>query len=359
MKYGLAAIIVLSASLTCCPSGSAEVKAISEHKRNDETSPRFRFKEVPPPSSRDLATTAEFKLVDGKKDANAGGLEALHDGRLPRDEDQPADNFFFAAGTDGGRILIDLGRSTEVKHVNTYSWHPGTRGPQVYRLFGTEGKSDGFNPEPRRPLEPEKCGWKLLGTVDTRPKEGDPGGQYGVSLFDTAGNLGTFRYLLFDISRTEAEDPFGNTFFSEIDVLDPATPETAAAEPVAPAEQLPPELIETEGYQITLDASDTPDLAEWVHQKVGPMAKEWYPKLARMLASDAFVAPKKVSVIFDGRMRGVAATGGTRVRCAGGWFRENLQGEALGAVFHELVHVISGRGSRGAPRGARGADAAR
>jgi hypothetical protein len=39
-------------------------------------------------------------------------------------------------------------------------------------------------------------------------------------------------------------------------------------------------------------------------------------------------------------MEGVAATGGTRVRCAGRWFRENLKGEAKGAVFHELVHVV-------------------
>jgi hypothetical protein len=28
------------------------------------------------------------------------------------------------------------------------------------------------------------------------------------------------------------------------------------------------------------------------------------------------------------------------VRCAARWFRANLQGEALGAVFHELVHVV-------------------
>jgi hypothetical protein len=37
--------------------------------------------------------------------------------------------------------------------------------------------------------------------------------------------LGTFRYLLFDVHRTESADPFGNTFFSEIDVVDDTTPE--------------------------------------------------------------------------------------------------------------------------------------
>jgi hypothetical protein len=39
-------------------------------------------------------------------------------------------------------------------------------------------------------------------------------------------------------------------------------------------------------------------------------------------------------------MRGVAHTAGTQVVCAGPWFRQNRDGEALGAVVHELVHVV-------------------
>ena len=34
------------------------------------------------------------------------------------------------------------------------------------------------------------------------------------------GALGKYRYLLFDISRTESDDDFGNTFYSEIDVIE-------------------------------------------------------------------------------------------------------------------------------------------
>lgn len=67
--------------------------------------------------------------------------------------------------------------------------------------------------------DPAKCGWKLLATVDTRPKDGKPGGQYGVSITGSSGALGKFRYLLFDVVPTETDDPWGNTFFSEIDVL--------------------------------------------------------------------------------------------------------------------------------------------
>lgn len=333
-------LICTAATLTWACAANAEIKVLSEHHDNSEAGPGFRFKTVPAPATDDLAKSATFKIVSGDKDPNSPGLEALHDGKLPADEDDPRANFFFRPGTDGGRILVDLGKVTPVKRVNTYSWHAGTRGPQVYRLFLASGQENGFVLEPARPVDPAKSGWKLAASVDTRPANGEPGGQYAVTIFDPAGNLGTFRYLLFDILRTEDVDPFGNTFYSEIDVTDPAAPESIMVHAAAPDKEAGKELIETAGYEIRLDSSDTPDLTEWVHTKVGPMAKEWYPKLATLLASDGYEPPKKLSIIFDSRMRGVAATGGTRVRCAAGWFRANLQGEAVGAVFHELVHVV-------------------
>ena len=72
--------------------------------------------------------------------------------------------------------------------------------------------------------------------------------------------------------------------------------------------------------------------------------REWYPKLVKMLPSEGYEAPTQVSITFSADMQGVAATGGTRVRCAAAWFRQNLQGEAKGAVVHELVHVVQNYG---------------
>ncbi len=83
-------------------------------------------------------------------------------------------------------------------------------------LFASDGSDPKFNPEPDSRTDPASCGWKLIATVDTRPKQGDPGGQYGVSIADSSGALGKFRYLLFDVVPTETDDPWGNTFFSEI-----------------------------------------------------------------------------------------------------------------------------------------------
>src|SRR5262249_40211864 len=155
----------------------------------------------------------KLTLVVGKQDANSAGLSALTDGALPADEDEPGANFFFSAGSDGGRFVIDLGGTFELAQVNTYSWHPNTRGPQVYNLFVSDGSDPKFNPAPDAKTDPRSSGWKLIASVDTRPTTGDGGGQYGVSITAPRGSLGKFRYLLFDCVPTETDDSFGNTFY--------------------------------------------------------------------------------------------------------------------------------------------------
>ncbi|MBI5388633.1 MAG: hypothetical protein HZA90_28560 [Verrucomicrobia bacterium] len=318
----------------------AGINIVAERNDAAAATSGFRFKNVPSPSRNDAGTPAKFSLIDGRRDSNGGDLDKLSDGQVPVDEDEPRANFFFRAGTDGGRIVVDLGRAIDLKQINSYSWHPGTRGPQVYVLYASDGKADGFNAGPTRGTDPTACGWKRIAQVDTRPKDGEGGGQHGVSVSDSAGTLGAFRYLLFDISRTEDRDGFGNTFYSEIDVLDrngPA-PELVTAQPAEGSR----DLVEAEGgkYQITIDTSETPDLTEWTRNELTPVVREWYPKLVKMLPSEGYEAPKKFSIVFSKSMTGVAATSGTRIRCAASWYRRNLKGEAVGSVVHEMVHVV-------------------
>src|SRR5882724_8065287 len=331
-------------------SAQAEIKIVSEHNSNTEASSKFKFKTVPLPSNQDAATSAKFTIVDGEKDENGGELGVLNDGNGPTEEDQPAANFFFNAGTDGGRLLIDLGSLINIKEVNTYSWHPDTRGPQVYKLYASDGSASGFNSKPKTGVDPEKSGWSLIVSVNTRPKEGEEGGQYGVSITDSSGAIGKYRYLLFVISPTESADPFGNTFYSEIDVID-ANARKPADKESAESSQSSKEVIETEGYEITIDTSETPNVTDWSHKELAPMAREWYPKIVKLLPSQGFEAPKSLSITFIKDMRGVANTGGTRIRCAGEWFSRNLKGEGVGAVFHEMVHVVQqyGRARRANP----------
>jgi hypothetical protein len=325
-------------------TGAAEIKIVIDHHRNEDATAEFQFKDVPRPAKNDAAASAQWTIVDGRRDNNGGDLDQLHDGKVPAGEDEPAANFFFGAGTEGGRLVADLGARLEIKQVNTYSWHAGARGPQVYQLFASDGKANGFNVRPGKGTDPEKCGWQRVARVDTRPRSNDAGGQYGVSISDTTGIIGAYQYLLFDIARTEADDPFGNTFFSEIDVIDRNAPAPEPVDTLTAKGGL--EIVEAEGgqYQITIDTSETPDLTEWVRKELVPVVREWYPKLVRLLPSEGYQAPAKVRITFSKNMQGVAATGGSRIRCAAKWYRQNLKGEALGSVVHELVHVVQNYG---------------
>ena len=329
----------LSLLLLLCLStiARAEVAVVRERFDNDDAAPGFKFPHVPAPLRGDAAAKATFTLLDGQRDGNGGGLDKLHDGALPTDGDQPGSNFFFRAGTDGGRILVDLGSAIDLRQINTYSWHPGTRGPQVYRVYSSDGKVGDFISEPKRPSDPTRRGWKLLAGVDTRPKDGPPGGQYGVSIGDPSGTLGSARYLLFDIARTEDADGFGNTFYSEIDILDRNA--TAAAE--APVKELIESVAINGGaYRFTVDTTEAPDLTEWAHRELIPAMQKWYPLIVAMLPSDGFTAPKTFSITFTDRYKGVAATSGNRIECSPAWYRGQLKREAIGSLVHELVHVV-------------------
>jgi hypothetical protein len=167
----------------------------------------------------DAAAKGKVTIVDGELDGNSGAVNAVIDGLWPRDEDEPGANFFFNEQLTGGRFAIDLTRLVTISQINSYSWHPNTRGPQVYTVYASTGADPKFNAAPRADVDPATVGWVKIASVDTRPSTGEPGGQYGVSISAKSGNLGAYRYLLFDCSATEMSDSWGNTFYSEIDVI--------------------------------------------------------------------------------------------------------------------------------------------
>ena len=324
-----------------CSVCNAEIRIEVDHNQNERASGTFKFNRVPSPSKTDSASKAKFKIVDGKRDPNGGELEKLHDGGLPDDKDQPEENFFFDAGTAGGRLQVDLDSVIEIKQINTYSWHTSTRAPQVYKLYATDGTGAEFKPEPKQGADPEKCGWKLIASVDTRPTSGDGGGQYGVSISDTQGLVGKYRYLLFDISRTETRDNWGNTLYSEIDVIAKDDALAAAEVPAASSYVL----HSVDNYcQITIDTSSAPELSSWATNKLAPVLAEWYPKIVAMLPSEGYSAPTALQVIIKPG-RGVAGTRGTEVTANSRWLTQELHGEAIGALLHEEVHVIQAYGT--------------
>ena len=190
-------------------------RIVFEHNGNSVATREFKFKSIPAPAKDDAAANAKLTLVDGDLEEGSAELAALIDGRLPHDEDEPGANVFFRSGSSGGRFKMDLGKSIDIAQINSYSWHPSSRGPQLYKLYGADGSEPNFNPNPKRGVDPATCGWKFIALVNTLSDRGAEGGQYAASV----NNVGRYRHLLFDCYVTELYDNWVNTFYSEIDVI--------------------------------------------------------------------------------------------------------------------------------------------
>ncbi|HEX5218056.1 MAG TPA: family 16 glycoside hydrolase [Verrucomicrobiae bacterium] len=323
-------------------SGQAGVQVNTAFRDDAGGALPFTFTNVPAPAKGDAATAGRVRILAGVVDPNSGGIATLRDGLSPAQADEPEANFFFDAGTEGGRLLFDLERIVEVKQVNTYSRHPDARGPQVYKLFASDGTAAGFVERPQKDTDLVASGWKPIATVDTRPKSGAGGGQHGVSISDSDGILGKYRYLLFDISRTEARDVFGNTFYSEIDVIEHGATNVAAAEVAA----APYVFKSSDGYcEFSIDTARAPELKEWAADQLAPVLADWFPKIAAMLPSEGFAPPKQITILIRPG-DGVAAAGGSRITANSTWLKRELKGEAVGALVHEVVHVVQQYGGR-------------
>jgi hypothetical protein len=196
-----------------------DVTVTFDQNTNDTATREFKFKRIASPVKDDAAANAKLTLIDGELDGGSAELAGLIDGRLPRDEDEPGANVYFRAGSSGGRFRMDFGSLIEVMRVNSYSWHPNSRGPQLYKLYGTDGSDPKLNLDPKRGVDPATTGWKLIALVSTLSGKGEEGGQYAASVANANGSLGEYRYLLFDCYVTELHDNWGNTFYSEIDVV--------------------------------------------------------------------------------------------------------------------------------------------
>jgi alpha-mannosidase len=205
-------------TFTICIAGSLLASALAEVTVKTEqlnpADPTWKFKTIPGPSKSDVAQRAVVSLAGNQWHVGGGGSAALVNGRLPDDPLELAEEAWLSNGnTNDGSILLDLSQVQPVAAVNTYSWHEnppdqGARGPQVYALSGS---ADGGN-------------WTKLADVDTRPNTTGRtwNGQHGVSVADSTGELGEFRYLRFALQRTRSplqpDVKVTGTLFAEIDV---------------------------------------------------------------------------------------------------------------------------------------------
>ncbi len=334
-------------------SASADTTVVTE---SSAFTTHFDLQKILPPAVDDLAAKAKFILVDGQADANSASLDCLRDGKIPTSDDQPTANFFFAPGTSGGRIAVDLGELKSIGEIATYSWHNSTRAPQVYTVYGAVGEEPQFILTELKSQDPLAHGWAKIARVDTRSANGNAG-QHAAQISDAAGHLGRYRYLLFAIEATERNDPFGNTFFSEIDVLDASAPKPQR---IAVPELKQLRFTTADGrYRFMVDCTQAPALIDWTEQKLKPVIQDWYPKIVELLPSEGFQAPGEVTFRYQpgGVMQGIPAYAqGAVISMNAPWMQAEQNREAVGAVVHEMVHVVQAyqrnprnRGRRGPP----------
>lgn len=323
---------LLALALTGSGGGAQGAAVIAMDHNGPEAAEAFHFATVPAPR-RNSALGAIFQVIDGRPSAHGGGPEVLHDGQLPDESDQPEANFFFADGQDGGRFTVDLHKSIPIKEVATYSRHADTRAPQVYKLYGSDGSAAGFDPKPQAGIDPAQCGWKLLASVDTRPRFKVEGGSCGVSITDADGILGTCRYLLFAVSVSETEDAFGNTFFSEIDVLNRDEPTDGTALSTAPSGKRTTE-YDQKGLHLTIKCDDP----TFDPKETERLAQTFFTVYPKMMAEYNPNASKRVLISIEQRYHGVAATEADHIHINPVWFHQHP--EDIDVVTHEGMHIV-------------------
>ncbi len=167
-----------------------------------ETSADGNFRIVPLASAAESVT---IKQIGTRPDTRNEPPAVLHDGQL-------AENYgpVFGNGLSGGVYKVDLGATTELAEINTWSYHQnGNRGAQRYVLLGSDAAVDpGWNVEDRTKFTP-------LAEVDTT--------SVAVQRFLATGirrsggrPLGAFRWLVWVVYPVTEIDE--NTAYQEFQI---------------------------------------------------------------------------------------------------------------------------------------------
>ena len=132
---------------------------------------------------------------------------------------------------------------------------------------------------------------------------------------------------------TTADSPDKNAKINGIEILE--------QEQQTSVPSVPPLVVPTAdgSGSFAIDTAAAPELADWAQHQLAPVLAAWYPKIVRMLPSDGYTAPAHFYLTIR-PMEGVAYTSGTNVDVSSSWCMDQMQGEAVGSLVHELVHVV-------------------
>lgn len=200
-----------------------ERQVVTRIERGDGT-PAFRFPTIKPPSREDYADralgNATIRVVHGQ--LNGHSADVLLDGVGQSHQDAPQESAFFERR---GGFLLDLGKAIPISRINSYSWHQHdtieehrNRAQQRFTLYGFSGDE-----LPDLNIPPEEASWTRIARVNSDQffevrDSLDRPAQQACSITGSGGNIGQFRYLLWEVRR--------GTFYGEIDVYGPPSRET-------------------------------------------------------------------------------------------------------------------------------------
>lgn len=113
--------------------------------------------------------------------------------------------------------------------------------------------------------------------------------------------------------------------------------------------------FKSRGVRITLDSTASPDLLPWFRKTAIPAMLKWYPKVVKLIvvpgetppAPTAFQIELREGQIIPGHDGIPGFASGDRIVVSSKFMREQMEGEALGCLIHEMVHIVQfGAGQR-------------
>ena len=183
-------------------SGSGKIEVITDSTPSNGNWLKMGFASRNDYGNRKKGVSISFTgKIDPQSGAKENKLPRLNDGNgAQHDTDRGrAVNF----GKEGGVIYYDLGKSVDVKMIETFSWHRDKYAAQEYAVYGTNDKSM---------AQPDNKSWVQIASVSTADL--GSGGVHGVTIKCDGGNLGKYRYLMFKVKSPNGMP----TWFTEIDV---------------------------------------------------------------------------------------------------------------------------------------------
>ena len=162
----------------------------------------------------DVALNKTVTLCDGTM--YGAPVSALTDGVLQgSNSDSPNSVLGSGPGVEY-RVSIDLGQVYSISMIETFSWHSGTRAPQSYYVYGAAnptvtGTGLKFASYPGNNSSTlATAGYTLIGEVQTGT---DQNVQWVSRL---TGQIGSYRYLVFDVAPAPGNPYNDGTFFGEV-----------------------------------------------------------------------------------------------------------------------------------------------